>query len=93
MSVECPECEMDARSGHAKGCKLAKQRRAKMKRKLTPKQRVLEKYPNAGPCWGYGCAGPTDCVIHRVENGETARSIGRGKNEREAWADAARRLK
>lgn len=54
------------------------------KRKLTPKQRVLKKYPDAEYC--LSCR-----VIHKYSNGSG--EIGRPRNELEAWADAARRLK
>ena len=54
----------------------------RVRRKLTPKQRVLQIWPHA--------------VCYRDKYGHfqitEARLLGGGKKEKEAWADAARRL-
>ena len=52
------------------------------RKKLTPKQQVLKKWPNAIIAWdSYG----TYIEVPRVD-------LGSGKTVAAAWADAARRL-
>lgn len=57
---------------------------------LTPRQRVLEKYPEA-VAWPWA-----DCVEIYTKRYNTPpggnRAIGRGQNARQAWAAAARKL-
>ena len=51
-----------------------------MKRKLTPKQKVLRKYPFARRC--------LTCTAHEIRTGDSS-DLWLGMT----WADAARRLK
>jgi hypothetical protein len=66
--------------------------RAKRARKLTPKQRVLRKYPAAF----YHCLGtvPHHRIVNEVKTDGWAsfRQIGSGLTPRDAWADALRRI-
>lgn len=56
-----------------------------MAKKMTPKQRVLEKWPRAFYLYG--------CIYRDRKNELDGTVLGCGFNAREAWADAARRLK
>lgn len=52
---------------------------------MTPKQKVLRKYPGAAPCWWMkSCRNEIRTADFRV--------IGTGVTASEAWADAAKRL-
>jgi len=59
-----------------------------MKRKLTPKQLVLRKYPDARLIWSAHYCG---WAIYRAST--VGRRISGILSKKEAWADAARRLK
>lgn len=71
---------------------------SKPKRKLTPKQRVLRKYPTA---YSYRYAGPSPFCIYSGEvvvlRGRRGRTYNRSLNVSDAtvqaaWSDAARRI-
>lgn len=55
------------------------------KRRLTPKERVLAVYPTARECYTYGMATCVGIGIRHI--------LGSGHTWRQAWADAARRLR
>ena len=59
------------------------------KRKLTPKQRVLVKWPKAY-AWDYSRIG---WCVFCAPGAMFIDSLGEGLTEKDAWADAARRLK
>ena len=58
------------------------------RKKMTPKQRVLRKWPKA-ISESYGMAG---FQIVSVGPYAVATQLGQGRNRKTAWSDAARRL-
>ena len=62
------------------------------RKKLTPKQRVLRKWPEAVcKAWIPG-ASPYRVWRDELESCRSNRGLGVGSSAKQAWADAARRL-